>query len=64
MMAGFEVSGYTKEKGVKAALKLYSEYDGKYVGLIEEVYAELKCGKRLSEIMKVIDDKSGKKIIV
>lgn len=59
-----EVSEYAKENGVKAALKTYSDYSGEYVSLIEEIYNELKSGKSLSEIMKNIDGKNGKKIIV
>lgn len=59
-----ELCGYVKENGVKAALKTYSEYDGKYVGQIGEIYEELKSGKSLSEIMKEIDGESGKEIKV
>ena len=59
-----EVSGYAKENGVKETLKKYSEYDGQYVSVVEEIYGEFKAGKTLSDVIKYVDKEKGKTIIV
>ncbi len=59
-----ELNAFANENGVKATLEKYSEYDGKYVSTITEIYNEFKQGRTLAEVVKVIDEKTGKKIIV
>ncbi|MBR0190125.1 MAG: mannitol dehydrogenase [Clostridia bacterium] len=59
-----ELCAFAKENGVNETLKKYSDYTGKYVALIAEMYDELKAGKTLAEVVKGIDHKSGNKIIV
>lgn len=59
-----EVNAFVNGNGVKATLEKYSEYCGKYVDLITEIYDEFKQGKTLAEVVKGIDEKTGKKIIV
>lgn len=59
-----ELCAFAKENGVAETLKTYSGYSGEYVSLITDIYNELKSGKTLTEIVKSIDETSGKKIIV
>ena len=59
-----ELYGFVKENGVKAALEKYSDYNGKYVPLIERVYGELEKGVSLNAVVSEIDEKDGKEIIV
>lgn len=53
--SAIEVKEYAEEKGVKATLEKYSEYSGKYVDLITEIYDEFKQGKTLADVINLID---------
>ena len=46
-----ELSAFVSENGVSAALEKYSDYRGKYCGLIEKLYADLKGGAALSVLL-------------
>ena len=46
-----ELSLFAKENGVKETLKKYSEYEGKYVDLIETVYEMFNNKKDLKEVV-------------
>ena len=46
-----ELSSFAKENGVKETLKKYSEYEGKYVDLIETVYEMFNNKKDLKEVV-------------
>lgn len=59
-----ELCAFAKENGVAATLEKYSDYNGKYVSLITEIYNGFKSGNTLRETVKYIDDASGKNIIV
>ncbi len=59
-----ELSSFAKANGVKKALKEYSDYDGEYVGLIEELYAMIQNGKSLKDLEKAIESLNGKSIRV
>ncbi|MBQ9485347.1 MAG: mannitol dehydrogenase [Clostridia bacterium] len=59
-----EVKEFAEKNGVKETLKIYSEYQGKYTGLIAELYDALKAGKSLAEITAYCDKLGGDKIIV
>lgn len=59
-----ELSSFAKANGVKKALKEYSDYDGKYVELIEELYAMIQSGKCLKDLEKAIESLNGKSIRV
>lgn len=59
-----EVSEFAKNNGVESALKTYSDYSGKYVSLIADIYQEFTSGKALSEVIAKIDKISGAQIIV
>ena len=63
-LSSVELCAYAKENGVATTLKNYSDYCGGYVLTISEIYDELKAGKTLAEVVKGIDEKTGKKIIV
>ncbi|MBQ6979148.1 MAG: hypothetical protein IJQ07_00710, partial [Clostridia bacterium] len=53
--SAIEVKEYAEEKGVKATLEKYSEYTGKYVSVINGIYADLKSGKTLADVINLID---------
>ncbi len=55
---------YVNKNGVSKTLKDCSDYDGKYVGLIEEIYNFLKENKSIDYIVKYIDAINGKEIKV
>lgn len=59
-----ELCSFAKENGVKETLKKYSEYDGKYVDIISEIYGKLKEGKSLAEVVTYVDGLNGGKMIV
>ena len=59
-----EVSAFAASDGVPAALEKYSEYSGSYVSLIAEIYAALRGGASLIDVMKDIDERCGKTITV
>ena len=59
-----ELSTYAKENGVKATLEKYSEYNGKNLDLICQLYNMFKEGKKLEEIIKYVDEIAGKEIRV
>lgn len=59
-----ELNAFVNGNGVKSTLEKYSEYSGKYVDLITEIYDEFKQGKTLAEVVKGIDETTGKEIIV
>ena len=59
-----ELSSYVKENGVGAALKKYSDYEGKNVALIEKFYGMLVNGSKLKELSVYCDELSGKEIRV
>ena len=50
-----ELCAFAKENGVKETLKVYSEYDGKYVDFITEVYSMFVSGKTLKDVIKYCD---------
>ena len=55
---------YVNKNGVSKTLKDCSDYEGKYVGLIEEIYNFLKENKSIDYIVKYIDAINGKEIKV
>ena len=59
-----ELCTFAEQNGIKETLKKYSEYDGNYVSLIEEIYQLLKKGSSIKEIVSYIDGLSGKEIKV
>lgn len=59
-----ELCAFAKENGVTETLKKYSEYNGKYVSVISDIYAEFKSGKTLADVINGIDTAAGKTIIV
>lgn len=59
-----ELSSFAKENGVAETLKKYSDYNGKYVATIDEIYKALKSGVKLSEIVKRVESLSNKEIRV
>lgn len=50
-----ELYTFAEKYGAAETLKKYSDYDGEYLGLIEELYSELKHGKALSALIKKCD---------
>ncbi|MBO5927609.1 MAG: mannitol dehydrogenase [Clostridia bacterium] len=59
-----ELSSFAVKNGVKETLQKYSDYNGKYVDLIEKLYSMLKEGKSIKQVTKFIDTENGKEIIV
>ncbi len=59
-----ELFEFAKNNGVKETLKTYSDYQGKYVDLIDKIYKELKSGKSLSEVILEVDKINNKEIRV
>ncbi len=59
-----EVSNFVKINGVEKTLETYSDYTGKYVSVIKDVYNELKDGASLKDVIKMIEEINGKEIIV
>jgi mannitol-1-phosphate 5-dehydrogenase len=59
-----ELSAFANENGVKSTLEKYSEYNGKNVDLIANLYADLKAGKSLDDIVKKVEDVSNTTIRV
>ena len=55
---------YVNKNGVKNTLKDCSDYNGKYVDLIEQIYNFLNSGKTIDEIVSYIDAINGKEIKV
>ena len=55
-----ELCAFAKENGAKKTLEKYSNYKGEKVEVIETLYAMLKDGKSLTELIKYCDDLSGK----
>lgn len=62
--ASQEVFEFARSNGIKETLKTYSDYQGKYVELIERLYKEMKLGKQLSALIKICDDLNNKEIRV
>ena len=58
------LSQFTKENGVKASLKQYSDYEGKYVDLICTLYQMLVEGKTVRELSTYCEEIIGKEIRV
>ncbi len=59
-----ELSSYAREKGAKLTLEKYSNYNGKNIELISELYERLKNGEKLTSIIKYVDFCGGKEIRV
>ncbi len=59
-----ELATYAEQNGAKATLEKYSNYKGKNVQLICELYKMLKDGKELADIIKYVDEIGGKEIRV
>lgn len=59
-----ELSAFATENGVKLTLEKYSDYNGKNVDLIANLYADLKTGKSLDDIVKKVEDVSNTTIRV
>ncbi len=59
-----ELSKFTCENSVAETLKTYSDYDGNYVKLIDDLYAMLKAGKKLSEIIAYCDEINNQEVRV
>ena len=59
-----EVSKFAEQNGVKETLKTYSDYDGKYLYLIENLYSMFKSGKTLSQVIEFCDAFNNKEIRV
>ncbi len=59
-----ELYAYAEKLGAKATLEKYSNYNGKNIELICDLYEMLKKGKQISAIIKYADEYSGKEIRV
>ena len=59
-----ELNTFAKEKGVKETLKVYSDYSGKYIELMEELYTLFSSGKELKDVIKYCDQKGNTAIRV
>ncbi len=59
-----ELSDFARENGAKLTLEKYSNYNGKNLELICELYERLKKGEELSSIIKYVDFYGGKEIRV
>ena len=59
-----ELSAFAKANGVKETLKVYSEYEGKYVSLIETIYKDLSNGVKLDAILNKVNEINNKTIRV
>ncbi len=59
-----ELYAFAMENGAKATLEKYSNYQGKNLDLICELYDMLKKGKQLSALIKYADEYTGKEIRV
>ena len=53
--SSIELSNFTKENGAIKTLKEYSNYDGKYASLIEELYQMFSDKKELKDVIKYCD---------
>jgi len=62
--SSIEVAAFAKENGVKAALKQYSEYEGKYVELIDTLYSMVVAGNTTDEIVSYVNKTANKEIRV
>lgn len=62
--SSMELSAFAEMNGTEETLKKYSDYDGKYVSTIDEIYKALKGGVKLSEIVKKVESLSNKEIRV
>ena len=51
-----ELSSYAKENGVAKTLEKYSDYKGKNINLITELYDMLKNGLKISDLTDYVDD--------
>ena len=59
-----EVYEYASLNGARKALKKYSDYDGRMVALIEELYDMIKSGKQISALVKHVENLCGKSMRV
>ncbi len=59
-----ELSTFAKENGAKATLEKYSNYAGKNLVLICELYEKIKGGANLADLIKYVDEVNGKEIRV
>jgi hypothetical protein len=59
-----ELYAFAMENGAKATLKKYSDYEGKNLDLICDLYDMLKKGKQISALIKYADEYTGKEIRV
>lgn len=59
-----EVCAFANEYGVKEALKKYSDYQGKYVDLIEKTYTLFKNCDNLEEVIEFCEKQNNLKIKV
>ena len=62
--SSIELSSFVKDNGVEKALKEYSDYSGKYTGLISTLYEKVKKGESLDTVVKYVDEINGKEIRV
>ena len=59
-----EVCAFAAENGVAETLCKYSAYTGGYTDTVAAIYADLKAGKTLAEVIGAIDKTAGKQTIV
>lgn len=62
--SSIELSSYASANGVAATLGKYSDYKGCYVDLIAKLYADIKGGKVLSELISELEKINGKTVKV
>lgn len=62
--SSIELSAFAKEHGVKETLKKYSEYEGKYVSLIEDIYNDFNSGVKLVDVINKVNVLNNKEIRV
>ena len=59
-----ELKAFASANGVKETLKVYSDYQGQAVELIEAYYQMLKDGKELKDLIEYADSLCAKEIKV
>ncbi len=59
-----ELSNFALNNGVKETLKVYSDYQGKYVEIIEEMYKAISEKKPLSYLITIAENQNNKGIRV
>lgn len=59
-----ELCAFARENGVDKTLEKYSEYGGKYTGLIKDIYGMLKSGEKLPSVLSFVEKSNNDRIRV